>query len=633
MTEQKNAGFFESEYRAIFDSVSDGIVIHEADTLRILDANDTLREIYGFSREDMRHITMDDLCSGIPPYTVDNARTLMQKAFTGLPQVFEWQGRARNGRLFWIEVSLKAVTLGGKLRGLAIVRDITERKKSDEALRDALKRFESVVENTPLVAVQGFDMDGVIRHWNDASKDLYGYDAGEVIGLRLQDVLFSEEDALEFEGLIKKIAMTGQAIDKREWKVTARNGSKKCIYSTIFPVFEHGKIVEVFCMDVDITDRVKAEESLMKAKQELELKVEERTQELLSVNKFMKNVFDCIQDGISVLDKDLNIIKVNHALEEWHPYMMPLEGKKCYYAYHNRTGPCEICPSLAALKTRKLQVAIVPFTGQHGDRGWLEIYSFPLLDDKGNVTGVIEHVRDITERRKMELELSESKNQSELYLDLMSHDINNLNQVCMSNIEVAMMKSGLDPESRALLSGSVEAIKSSSRLIDSVRKLQRVRTGLVEREKVDVGAFLDDVLKTYATVPGRDVTINYEHKPGCFVMADKLLADVFSNLVNNAIKHTTGPVTIDILLNEYRLNDKRYFKVVVQDDGPGIPDKIKRGLFDRYRRGITKTPGTGLGLYIVKTLVEAYGGRVWVEDRIVGEPEKGAKFVVLLPAL
>jgi signal transduction histidine kinase len=78
---------------------------------------------------------------------------------------------------------------------------------------------------------------------------------------------------------------------------------------------------------------------------------------------------------------------------------------------------------------------------------------------------------------------------------------------------------------------------------------------------------------------------------------------------------------------------KKYCKVYVEDNGPGITDSVKNTLFERFRRGDTKASGKGLGLFLVKTLVEDYGGRVWVEDRVPGQQSRGARFVIMLPAI
>lgn len=116
--------------------------------------------------------------------------------------------------------------------------------------------------------------------------------------------------------------------------------------------------------------------------------------------RLLENLFSSVQDGISVLDRDLRIIRVNTAMERWYTHAMPLEAKKCYEAYHLRSEPCVVCPSRRALDTRTAQSDIVPLTGEGGSvTGWLELFAFPLIDEtSGEVTGVIEYVRDISSR-------------------------------------------------------------------------------------------------------------------------------------------------------------------------------------------------------------------------------------------
>ena len=125
---------------------------------------------------------------------------------------------------------------------------------------------------------------------------------------------------------------------------------------------------------------------------------------------FLNMVFNCIQDGISILDKDLNVLMVNRTMEEWYHNMMPITGKKCYLAYHCRDKPCEVCPSMRAMELKTVQSDIHPLRGDDNrPKKWLEIFSFPLIDDQGNVTGVIEHVRDITRRKEAQDALRDSE--------------------------------------------------------------------------------------------------------------------------------------------------------------------------------------------------------------------------------
>lgn len=241
--------------------------------------------------------------------------------------------------------------------------------------------------------------------------------------------------------------------------------------------------------------------------------------------------------------------------------------------------------------------------------------------------------RDITDRKKISKALEDANAQSELYLDLMSHDINNLNQVGIGYLQLALENPDLDEENRELLTKPLEALENSSKLIENVRKLQLAKMGDMRFKEMDLGDVLKVVQSRYADARGRRVKINYTPKSGYFVKASELLIDVFSNLVGNSIKHSTDQLDINILLSRINENNENYYRVVVEDDGPGIPDNIKSLLFTRFSRGDTKASGRGLGLFLVKTLVEDYHGKVWVEDRVPGDYTKGARFVVMLPAI
>ena len=123
--------------------------------------------------------------------------------------------------------------------------------------------------------------------------------------------------------------------------------------------------------------------------------------------RFLSDVFSSIQDGVSILGKDLTIIRVNRAMERWYSHKMPLVGKKCYDAYHGREARCESCPSIRTIEKEESAHEVVPKIGPDGvNSGWLDLYSFPMRDSiTGELSGVIEYVRDITDRRKAELEL------------------------------------------------------------------------------------------------------------------------------------------------------------------------------------------------------------------------------------
>jgi signal transduction histidine kinase len=90
-------------------------------------------------------------------------------------------------------------------------------------------------------------------------------------------------------------------------------------------------------------------------------------------------------------------------------------------------------------------------------------------------------------------------------------------------------------------------------------------------------------------------------------------------------------LSIDVHLSTARAGDREYALIAIEDDGPGIPEELKDQVFNRFERGNSRSGGKGLGLYLVRTLIEGFRGKVWVEDRVRGDYTKGTRFVVMLP--
>lgn len=148
-----------------------------------------------------------------------------------------------------------AVRLGG-------LRAAWRHREKKNAMIGHLQRLQVSVETTPLVAVQSVDASGAIRHWNEASTRLYGFPAAQALNRRLGDLLFERERVAEFDRLVQRAWRTGEGTTAAEWEVLCADGARRWVFASLIPIREHDRVVDLFCLEVDITGRRQAEQAL-----------------------------------------------------------------------------------------------------------------------------------------------------------------------------------------------------------------------------------------------------------------------------------------------------------------------------------------------------------------------------------
>ncbi|MGE5530980.1 MAG: histidine kinase N-terminal 7TM domain-containing protein [Bacteroidota bacterium] len=249
----------EVSYHNLFDTVKEAVYIQDREG-RFLDTNRGAERTYGYDRSVLIGQTPAFL-SAPGKNDLEAVLRLVEQAFDGVPQQFEFWGLRSSGEIFPSDVRLYSGTYLGKQVVIALAVDITERKRSEQALLEASQRFEAVIEHMPTVAIQGLDRTGKIQHWNKASEALYGISASEALGQRIQHLLLSRSDGEEFLERVRKVWAGEVETSRQEWSVRTRRGEKRTVDSAMFPVRKEGAVIEVFCMDLDITDRRRVEQA------------------------------------------------------------------------------------------------------------------------------------------------------------------------------------------------------------------------------------------------------------------------------------------------------------------------------------------------------------------------------------
>ena len=262
-----------------------------------------------------------------------------------------------------------------------------------------------------------------------------------------------------------------------------------------------------------------------------------------------------------------------------------------------------------------------------GEERWFQCISRPERQADGDILwdGL---VIDITERKVAEKRINEEYHRAEFYIDLMSHDINNLSQVTSGHLELLLKVPDLPLKFRKHAETALNHVRKSAGIISNVKTFSKVRSGELEIEKIDIYPAFASAVET-AKSQSMDVRINSNITEGrYFIRGNAMLFNVFTSLLNNAIKFD-GHDIVEIDVNISSQGDD--WAIEFKDRGRGIGEDYKKIIFNRLERAGESTQGSGLGLTIVKYIVLSYGGKIWVEDRVKGDLTQGSNFIVLLP--
>jgi PAS domain S-box-containing protein len=255
---------------------------------------------------------------------------------------------------------------------------------------------------------------------------------------------------------------------------------------------------------------------------------------------------------------------------------------------------------------------------------------FPRYEDKKVVSagGIFSN---INEQNRLLEELRHEQTRVEFLLDLMTHDLTNINQEILSALEVALFTPELPKILESLLHEGITEVERGSNLISNVKKLWRIARRPPRMFRCDLGESIMAAKEIVENAfPHKKMQLTSDVDIGeYFVTADEYLIEVFKSLLHNAMKFDTREV-VKIDIETEIIPHTPFLKMEIKDQGPGIVDEEKTIIFDQLAHRRESPRGLGLGLTLTKHVLENYGGYIRVEDRFEGEPEKGASFILLL---
>lgn len=259
---QRRLAEAERRFRSLIENAPVNILVHDADSGEILDANPAAVRAYGAEGLAELQRRKTEIWTGAP-YGPDQALARIHQARKTSVGPFDWLCRRLDGTHFWQLVSLTPVKIEQRDCVLAACVDVTLRREAENLLRESEERFRHLLKGVPGVAVMGYDSNGRIHYWNQAAEELYGHPEDEALGQDVVDLLVPAEQASHYRDIMETLARTGEA-EGGELSLRQRDGSPVTVFASHALVHAHGQADELFRIDIDLTERKRHEHELMR---------------------------------------------------------------------------------------------------------------------------------------------------------------------------------------------------------------------------------------------------------------------------------------------------------------------------------------------------------------------------------
>jgi PAS domain S-box-containing protein len=609
----------EQRFRELFEQASDGIFLANGEG-RYSDVNGAGCRMLGLPREK---IVGERVGSFLPPEDLGRLATSRRKLLGGASEVGEWTMRCGDGSWVPVEVSAKFLKDG---RWLAFIRDITERRRNEEALRaarEADRRLRAELEEVTRAALTVSETVAELREPSiSAVLQTFALQAQVLTGARYVAIGLGTDPEKPFETWVHLGTSGAEAAFR------GLPGERSQLESLLgVPISYRGRQVG----NIYLADKIGATEFSSQDQRMIEMLAARAAVAIETVKLYageaaqrvwLRSIIDQMPEGVMLLNESGGVEAMNRALlalssaeegavDPWgNPAVLDMrtpDGRPISFDDY--------------LVVRALTRGEVSTDEEHivrlrdGRFVPVLVSAAPVRDQDGRVTGAVAVIRDITARKELERLREE-------WASIVAHDLRQpVGAISLTAESLARMHAGEVPEKERK---AVERIRSASgrlnRMIEDLLDASRIEAKRLslERRVLELSSLVDAVVEGHrgATV-GFSIRVEVEPEQRVFVDPDRI-HQVLGNLITNATKY--GRPGTEIRIGSLDQGD--FVELVVTNHGPGIPAEELPLLFNRFGRTSSaradRTPGLGLGLYISKGLVEAHGGRMWV-DSLPGE--------------
>ena len=520
------------------------------------------------------------------------------KAMSGRPRAFTWRDV---GNLQILAESLGAVI---------------QRQAATERLSESEERFRKLLKSVPTVAIQGYATDGTVQYWNDASERFYGYTRDEALGRNLLDLIIPPEMRDGVRAALQGVA-EGRDIPHSELELMRKDGSRITVFSSHAVVRREGRPAELFCIDIDLSERKLAEQRVAE----------------------QAALLDKANDAILVRDLQHRILYWNRAAER-------LYGWTAAEAVGRSVQELLYGISSAFLDATKEVLAKGEWTGEidqfakDGRTITVEGSWTLVRDEAGRPKSILAINSDVTERKQLQRQFLRAQRMESIgtLAGGIAHDLNNLLAPIVMGAGL-LQRQELSETGREVLRNIERSARRSTELVKQVLSFARGVEG--ERIPLQLGHIVREVSHIIASTFPRNVAFEANLPPDLWlVLGDATqLNQVLLNLCVNArdampdggrlaLRAANRRIDAQYAATDRTVPAGDYVLVEVADTGCGMSREVQDRIFEPFFTTKDLGKGTGLGLSTVLGIVRSHGGAVTAQS----EPGRGSTFRIWLPA-
>jgi two-component system cell cycle sensor histidine kinase/response regulator CckA len=597
---------------------------------RMIFVNDAGGKMLGIAPGTVHEFRIDDV---IPPAYEDLVRS---RIIPKLRKGGRWEGdlQYRNvvtGELTDVHTlafAIRDAASGAPVYFANVSRDITERKRASDALREREARLDSIFRAAPIGI--GTVTERVILEVNDKVCEMTGYSKEELVG-RSARMLYATDQEFEFVGKEKYRQMAERGMGSVETRWRRKDGAMIDILLSSAPLVAGNIPLGVTFTALDITERRRGEDALRAGE------------------KKYRQLIEMLQEGIWTIDSEARTTFVNPRMAEMLRYSVEEMMGKHLFSFMDERG-AEECRRLLERRFSGIEEQHdFEFLRKDGERVFARVETAPITDENGVVVGAIAGVQDQTEyrraedeRRILEARIRESQKLESLGMLAggIAHDFNNILLAIQGNLEFAV--AGIPPESTARAS-LAEVEHAARRAADLCRQLLAYSgKGRFAIGPLSLPRVIEETARMLAVSISKKAELKFDFDRDIpLIEADETqIRQVVMNLILNAseaLGEEQGTIAVsagatnfdraslDGMIHGERLLEGRYVFLEVSDTGCGMDEETRKRIFDPFFT--TKSAGRGLGLPVILGIMRGHGGAIGIRS----ERGAGTTFRLVFP--